>query len=227
MPDNVMTNKVTIESEMLYRNERVLHYTIEYPYFTQIPNKSAQNRMNQYYKMKAEAYQRHCQRQLYSDAVKEYEDSIKNNFPFRMFEALEVFEITYNMDCTVSLFSDRYEFTGGAHGNTIRDSDTWNIQRGYRTALSQYFVGPNYKAYIIQSVISQIEEQIKTGENQYFENYRELVVKTFDPNSFYLTEEGISVYFQQYDIAPYSSGIPVFPIPYENGKVLKPKCSRP
>jgi hypothetical protein len=33
------------------------------------------------------------------------------------------------------------------------------------------------------------------------------------------------IYFQQYDIAPYSSGIVEFLIPYQEGVVSRPDCA--
>ena len=38
--------------------------------------------------------------------------------------------------------------------------------------------------------------------------------KTFHPQNFYLTSEGVVVFFALYDIAPHSTGIPTFLIPY-------------
>ena len=39
-----------------------------------------------------------------------------------------------------------------------------------------------------------------------------MVIDNFNPKSFFITNKGVSVYYQQYDIAPYSSGIRVFEI---------------
>ena len=41
-----------------------------------------------------------------------------------------------------------------------------------------------------------------------------LLRRSFDPERFYLTPEGIAVFFPLYAIAPYAEGIPVFLIPY-------------
>jgi len=137
------------------------------------------------------------------------------------------FETTYNQDCTVSTYLDRYEYTGGAHGSTIRSSGTFDTQSGRKRTLSSFFARPaGYRAYITERVLGQIEKSIKSGENIYFENYRELVLKTFNPESFYLRPEGIVVYFQQYDIAPYASGIREFLIPFDDKAVLRPRCKQ-
>ncbi|MEA4987263.1 MAG: RsiV family protein, partial [Anaerovorax sp.] len=57
-------------------------------------------------------------------------------------------------------------------------------------------------------------EQIKKEPEIYFDDYETLVVETFNPKNFYCTPEGVVVYYLQYDIAPYSSGIREFLIPY-------------
>jgi hypothetical protein len=58
----------------------------------------------------------------------------------------------------------------------------------------------------------------------YFENYRSLIVRYFNPNSFNLSPDTLSVYYQQYEIGPYVSGIIVFNIPYESLRLTKPGC---
>ena len=84
----------------------------------------------------------------------------------------------------------------------------------------------DYQEYLIQTINRQIAGQIASGNNIYFENYEQLTAKTFQPESFYLTPDGLAIYYQQYDIAPYSSGIPVFIINYEEGRVVLPTCGR-
>ena len=73
---------------------------------------------------------------------------------------------------------------------------------------------PNYLLFILRDIIRQIELQIEQGTNQYFDNYCCLVLETFNTNQFYLYDKNtIVIFFGQYDIAPYSSGIPTFKIP--------------
>ena len=127
------------------------------------------------------------------------------------YEIILEYNVTYNKDNIVSIYYDQYEFTGGAHGNTIRTSQNWNLSAGKMLPLSYFF--PNNPYYIIDILIEinkQIKEQIQNGTNYYFDNYCELVLETFNLENYYLIEKGIAIFFQQYDIAPYSSGIPVF-----------------
>jgi hypothetical protein len=130
-----------------------------------------------------------------------------------MYDALMIFEVTYNQNNILSLFYDQYVYSGGAHGNTVRQSQTWNVRRGCQITLRNYGDDPvGLQAEILDRVREEIALQIARGENMYFEDYPKLISDTFNPESFYLTPQGMVIYFQQYDIAPYASGIPVFVI---------------
>ena len=215
----------TIEREMHYQTARVLQFKINYPQFQSVDFLAVVNRMNRYYKCKADAFQRYCECQLYRAAVKDYKYAVANGFPVREYEAQVNYTVTYNQNCAVSLYFDGYQFTGGAHGNTVRTSQTWNLQTGCRITLRQLFPrGVDYKKLIIETVKRQIASQIQNGTNYYFDNYEKLVDQTFQPCNFYLMPNQLAVYFQQYDIAPYSSGIPVFLIPYTKSGIIPPSC---
>jgi len=221
----VSVKNVMIEKYMFYKKQLVLSYKIQYPQFSSAGFQTAVSTMNKYYKEKALLFQQYCMQKLYPMAVEEFENSVSNNFPVRPFEALVIYKMTYNQDCTASLYFDQYLYTGGAHGNTVRYSDTWNLQNGRGIDIDEMFNNSiNYKAYIIMTINNQIAEQIKNGENKYFDDYKKNVAQYLNLNSFYLTKKGIVLYFQQYEIAPYSSGIPEFTIPYLEGYVVRPEC---
>ena len=222
----VIKNNV-LKEEMYYKNTMILSYKIEYPSFYNPKYQMSLNRINQYYNAKALSYRKYVKGIMYKTAVEQYEYSVANGFPIRPFEAIVVYIVTYNQDCAISLYSDRYEYMAGAHGNTTRISDTWNIQAGRRIHLSRLFApSVDFVDYIVTEVNNQIAEEIKSGNDVYYENYEKDVRSKFNPNQFYLTEEGVVIYYQQYDIAPYSTGIPQFTIPYSDGVVLKPRCKR-
>lgn len=209
----VTSNTIVINEDMKFNGETVLTYKIEYPEFESSHYQISLASINKFYKDKALEYQNYCRNELFEMAVEQYKYDIENNFPVHVYEALVVYELTYNIDCIISLYFDQYEYTGGAHGNTLRYSQTWNLQKCSNIELSQLFsCSLDYKAYILR----QVEQQIRKDPSIYFENYEQLILETFNENSFYCTPEGIVLYYQQYDIAPYSSGIREFLIPYTN-----------
>ena len=203
--------KKILEDELEFDGEIVLTYRIEYPEIKEIEcfyGISTFNRYNQNSAMKLERY---IVTDLYREAVELYKYNKKNGYPIMKYEIIQEYTVTYNKDDIISLYYDTYEFRGGAHGNTIRESQTWNLNLGKKIPLYKFCLNnPYYILNILRQIIEQIRKQIESGTNYYFDNYGELVIDTFNPKSFYLTDKGTTVYFQQYDIAPYSSGIPEF-----------------
>ncbi len=224
MKKSTTFNTMVISEEMKYDDVTVLNYRIEYPEFVSDNYKKSIRAVNQFYKGEALALQNNFRTKLYRMAVEQYLDDIKNGFPVHVFEALQTFEVTYNKACIISLYFDNYRYTGGAHGLTVRTSQTWNLKTGKMLKLRElYKCSDNYKSYIKKKII----EQIRENPDIYFVNYEELVEQTFDVNNFYCTPQGVVVYFQQYDIAPYASGIREFLLPY-NRCIIDParKCTK-
>ena len=211
MRKTININTMVLTEEMKYDGVTVLTYRIEYPKFESGNYKKTIKPINQFYQDKALALQNNCRTTLYQMAVEQYLDDVKNGFPVRVFEDLQTFTTTYNKACIISLYLDNYQYTGGAHGLTLRTSQSWNLRTGQMVKLKELYKCSNdYKSFIKKKIISQIME----NPDIYFDNYEELVEQTFNENSFYSTPEGVVIYFQLYDIAPYSSGIREFLLPY-------------
>ena len=203
--------KRKIKDELKYKNTVVLTYKIEYAQITETEYEIGKRNFNYYNKQKALELQQYIINNLFKEAKALYDYNSSNGYPIMEYEIILEYNVTYNKDNIVSIYYDQYEFTGGAHGNTIRTSQNWNLHLGKMLPLSYFF--PNNPYYVIDILIEinkQIKEQIQNGTNYYFDNYCELVLETFNLENYYLTKKGIAIFFQQYDIAPYSSGIPVF-----------------
>ncbi len=221
----VLVKEKQLKQDLFYKNHVVLKYTIKYPKFISGTYYNMMAKLNNLYRTKALMYQKNNVMNLYQMAIAEYEYSVAHGYPVREFEAYVNYEVPYNQNCALSLYFDQYEYSGGAHGLTVRSSDTWDLQRSRRMELKDFYPNnSNYKEQIIQEIITQINVQIATGNGMYFENYKQLVVDTFKQNNFYLTPEGLVLYFQQYDIAPYASGLPSFVIPYREEGPRQPEC---
>jgi hypothetical protein len=208
-----------LEDTMYYNDFPVFVYKIYYPYFTTTCSTSTAQNINNYYTADARKAKVRCRTELYSQAVANSRYIVKNTPPFNSYTFESVYTTTYNQNCVTSLFFDSYTFLGGAHGETFRKSDTWNFSNGNRMTLEDFYPpGTSYTTYLFHSIEQDIEERLKTEPGSYFDNYAELVRNTFRPENFFLTPEGITLYFQQYDIAPYSTGLPEFLIPFSNQK---------
>ena len=221
----VLVREKLLQQDMYYKNTNIMRYTIKYPKFISDTFQTLLNKLNSLYKTKAVMYERSNVMNLYQMAMVEYEYSVANQFPIHQFEAFVDFVVTYNQNCMISLYFDQYEYAGGAHGLTVRYADTWNLAKSKRMELGDFFIQrSNYKEYIIQTINQQIKEEKENKDAMYFDDYEKLVRENFKTNNFYLSEEGLVIFFQQYDIAPYAAGMPTFIIPYGPGGAIPPKC---
>lgn len=221
----VLVREKLLQQDMYYKNTDIMRYTIKYPKFISDTYQTLLNKLNSLYRTKAVMYERSNVMNLYQMAMVEYEYSVANQFPIRQFEAFVDYVVTYNQNCMISLYFDQYEYAGGAHGLTVRYADTWSLTKSRRMELGDFFIHrSNYKEYIIQTINQQIKEEKEKKDAMYFDDYEKLVRENFKANNFYLSKEGLVIFFQQYDIAPYAAGLPTFVIPYGPGGAIPPKC---
>lgn len=225
-PPETRVETITLKEDLSHQGKVVLRYRIQYPRFYSRRYATAASRVNEYHRRRALAFQRYCRKKLFHCAVEQFEFSMANHYPLMTYEAERKFECTFLTGCTVSLYTDTYLFTGGAHGATTRQSDTWSFRTGRQVPITAFFSRPNYQAPLFAIIGRQIEKRQKDSPGAYFDNYPQAIREEFQPQQFYLTGKGLVVYYQQYDIAPYSTGIPTFLIPYGGNFVVKPRCGR-
>ena len=218
------------KEKMLKRNlycgeNKLLSYEISYPRFTGPDFCAAVCAVNRYCRTQALAFQCYCEESLFRMACARYREDAAAGNPAVRFEAVLSCRVTWNADCTLSLFFDRYEYTGGERGDTERFSQTWNLCTACRVRLGDLFPrGFLYETYAKNTVEDRIAEKLSGGFGAYFTDYIQRVEESFRAENFYLTPRGVALYFQQYELAPYSEGLPVFLIPYSNPYVLRPGC---
>lgn len=205
----------TLEDTMYTNNLPIFKYKINYPSFSTTCSSSAASSINCCFTACAKRTEARCRTVLYPQAVQNARFISSTPPPFEPYVFQSDFTITYNNDCVVSLYSDAYTFLGGAHGSTQRTSDTFDFHTGCRLALSCFFPEPGARKEILfPGIEQQISKRRKEEPYTYFDEYPELLRKYFCPENFYLTQEGVVIYYQEYDVAPYVTGITEFLFPF-------------
>lgn len=212
---NAIVMKKNIKSSPKYKNIVMITIDINYPQVIVRNKLKISADISRFYSHIAENFYQYASKNLYNMARREYHDSIENNFPFRPFDAVMNFETALNNGIFLSIFYDKYEYTGGAHGMTVRNADTWYIKTGKHMRLKDFFCSPEYKTIFINEIIREIENQIKTGQS-FFEDYKNNAANYFNENNYYLSKDGFVIFYPLYSIAPYSSGIVEFTIPFSS-----------
>lgn len=195
---------------MYYEDKPIVKYQIKIPKVC-TRNYHPDMVINRYYEQMTGKLLYEYIPQLYHDAAARYIESQKEGYPFLMTEFDCIFTVSYNRKGFLSLYFDTYLFTGGANGEFSRIADTWDTYTGHRMELGEFFrPGFDYRSFLIDRIIEQAGEQ----KEDYFENATELIEQYFDPEHYYLTDEGFAIFYEAYQIGPRTDGIPVFIIPY-------------
>jgi len=148
---------------------------------------------------------------LHDEAKKAYKESKKSKYPFRPFEAVAVYKVHLLNPKILSLTIDLYQYTGGAHGSTVKIAFNYDLKTGKELGYKDIFRNcVDYKKVIVDWVTRKIE----SNPENFFPDAIDTVKKFTDEQPFYITPDGIVVYYGLYEIAPYAAGIQEFPIPF-------------
>lgn len=128
------------------------------------------------------------------------------NMPTKVEEMLGLYEIKNNQRQVLSLSLTNYTYHfHAAHGMTYIESLTFDMQKERICTLKDLF---KPDSDYIQRISALIHEQIKQRDIGLLTPFT--MIKP--DQDFYLADKTIVIYFQLYDITPYSFGFPMFPI---------------
>jgi len=188
----------------------LLKATFDYPIVSGTTNRAAR-RINGYYKQIASTLMKRARSELLPAAIDEYKYATENGYPFRPYETVMKFTVSYNDQDILSLYYDVYDYMGGAHGSTRRFGDTWRSSTGWFLCLTDFFPrGTNVRRLLTDNAIYIAQKQQAEGTHSYYDDYPKLIRRHFNRSKFYIVPEGVAIFYDQYAIGPYVEGIPVF-----------------
>lgn len=102
---------------------------------------------------------------------------------------------------------------GAAHGMPIKNYYYCNIKTGEFYTLKDLFIKDSDYITTINHIIKEMIAKEETNESSML--FPDSFKTILEDHNFYLTKEGLVIYFYPYDIAPYAAGFPEFVIPFE------------
>lgn len=183
-------------------------------------NKKATKRINKFYENKRKAFETQ-QAINFKQAKEDYARRSKEEKSYWGGYALGMQYTPERLDeKVISLVENRYEYTGGAHPNSLRYAQNFNVSTGGKLTLKD--ITTDEKA-----AISFINDEIlkQTKENQYkdyfFPGYENNIKDILTEDTWYFSDQGIVVISNEYIISPHAVGILEFIIPYEGFPYLR------
>lgn len=177
---------------------------IDYPQVSGLKHKSVQKQINALLKNKAETFA--------ANSLKEAKASQPTTPSGNPYEYIGTYKVTYNRDGVLSILEETYAYTGGAHGISYREGLTFRLSDGKLLTLDELLrANPDYRSIVDPEIAKQLQQT-----EGYFGNF-----KTIGPNpSYYVKDQGVTIFFQLYDYLPYVFGFPEYYFPF--AKLLPP-----
>lgn len=170
---------------------------------------AAGRRINAFYRLLAARKMLYAEKTLYKSAVSDWTERMANGYPFNPYSFTVNYSVALNAAGLFSLYYDVYEYTGGAHGNTVRYGDTWSLSSGYPFAR---LFPPKCRPGLLKQITADAEARERAAPGTFFPGIRQNTRKYFEPDQSYLTPDGLVIFYQLYTVAPYVTGITSFPV---------------
>ena len=172
-------------------------------------------RIRRYYQLQCRSFLRYCEAYLLPLAAEEYRAALAASQPLPRLHAELSYQVTYNEGGLWSLYTQSREQGPGGQTALLRRGDTWDLASGYPVALSAFFPRRSgWKRRLLDAAEAEIQQQEQAGAARYHEGIRRLLRRHFNPQNYYLTPEGLAIFYPMYAIAPAAEDIPVFTVPY-------------
>lgn len=198
-------NSVQIKAQKEKTEEEAISVELSIPQISGMKSQNLQAALNR--KLAAETL--NLKKQTVEDARAYYKETRESGDHFMPYEFVSSYSIQFNGNGILSITVENYRYSGGAHGLTDIIPYNFDLKTGQELALADLFPsGFDYPSIIDK----QVRQEIATRPEEFFEG-SEGFQGIGDQRPYYIEPGNIVVYFGQYEIAPYSSGIPEFAIP--------------
>ena len=175
----------------------------ERPVFSFMKNRSLAEEINTQYEKETD------------DALSSFDTTVNENEPLPggnkyVFDLRQ--SVKYNENNFISIVSEIYQYTGGAHGASTWSARNIDVLTGNEILLGDLFADDNYK-----SVLDRIiEEEVVDNPDEYGSLWEKPQIKESNQNDFYLNDDGLVIFYQPYDLSYYARGFVEFTIDYDD-----------
>lgn len=139
----------------------------------------------------------------YSDEAEDYYNSFSPE-EFNGWGEYIKGEVTYldnNKACILTTVSD---YTGGAHPSSYKEALIYDLNSGSKLTLDDICINNEDKKRVLAAAEEGFRNMIENEPGDFYENALDMLDIT--KADYYLTDEGITFFYGQYDIAPYARG---------------------
>ena len=184
-------------------------------------------RIRRYYRAQGRAFRRYCEGFLLPRARESGREALRDSRPPDCWEACLEWHLTCGDQGLWSLYTQSREVPGWGTPFLVRRGDVWDLNTGYPTPLSAFFP-PHWRWGLLHTLEDLCGRQEAAGVSLWRQDWRRQFRRCFNARNFYLTPDGLVVFYPMYTLGDASEGIPVFSFPYgPEGPFLRPEGFAP
>jgi len=185
-------NPLKITTESYAKEHKDASIKLDYPQISGLSNPDVEQTINNTIKQTIMSFA----------AGAEHDIANRSEEETRPYEYEGNYLVTYNQNGVLSLVTQQYGYTGGAHGMTYRNAFTFSLKDGKRLLLGDLFgANPDYKK-VLNAKLSKL---IK-AEGGYLGGFTGLATEKY----FYLKDGRVVLFFQLYEYTAYAQGFPSY-----------------
>lgn len=214
-PSQIQTEPWVTEQEWTVDGLPVLTASITLPRPVPVSGRAAL-RISRFYRLQARSFLRYCERWLLPYAKAAHQSALTSSSPLSCFRATLDYQVTYNENGLWSLYTRSREVLPSGQFFLMQHGDTWDLRSGYPASLASFFPPrSHWRKQLLSFVEEEILQQETSGISAYAPHWKYSLRRHFNAKNFYLTENGLAIFFPMNSIAPSAERIPTFLIPYE------------
>lgn len=130
----------------------------------------------------------------------EYEESKKHGYHFNSYVYSYDVDIHMDKKGVLSVTENRYFYTGGAHGGTVRESHNFDVVGGKKLMLSDLLYGTE------EEITRAFTQEFMKVKEDFFDDPETVVPEELPNAQFCVDSDGVTAYFQQYQVGSYAAG---------------------
>lgn len=186
-------------------------------------NKEAQDKINDFFVQEEISYQ---------DTIREYVQFAEEDLEMRKedpelmeswagYSVGKEYSIARADDKIISVIMNCYEFTGGAHPNSVRAAYTFDAQTGEKLSLEAVVKDLDEAQNMTTEFLTEKLAEQEQEEGMLFDDYRNYIQDILTDNTWYLDQEGFHIIINEYIVSPHAAGIQEMTMPYNEYDIIK------
>lgn len=191
----------------------IYNASVTYPVISSSDNNEVVNSMNEKFKSAAESFIK--DEEIGEDFITAKEDNLlteNSSYEFPGYYKAKTYSTQYNKNGIISFLRSIDMYMGGAHPGHNLWGETYDMATGNEMKITDVLKMSQEEVNNI--IVEGFRKEAEKDQERYSGTSPEEVAKNVNEAKWYLTDDGIVFFFNEYEILPYAAGTPEYVFPY-------------